>query len=88
MIDTLSALDGIQIPGTIRPLKFQWSENDAWKKAAMRPKRGKKTSDERVQRLSTPQYQYPEDEVDAQLSLATDGCPTCIWLTDPAHPEP
>jgi len=83
MIDTLSTLDGNQIPGAIRTLKYRWSEDATWKTHAMRAKRGKKDADVRTERLATPQYQDPNDEVHAQLSLATDGCPTCIWLTDP-----
>ncbi|MCZ6710328.1 MAG: selenoprotein B, partial [Gammaproteobacteria bacterium] len=28
MIDTLSALDSIQVPGTIRELGYEWSDDD------------------------------------------------------------
>tara|TARA_A100001037_G_scaffold129015_1_gene116862 strand:+ start:1520 stop:1957 length:438 start_codon:yes stop_codon:yes gene_type:complete len=80
MIDTLSALDGIQIPGKIRTLKYRWSEEDAWKKTAMRPQRGKTASDDRAQRWETPQYQFPEDKTEAQRNLDAGGCPGCIWL--------
>ncbi len=31
MIDTLSALDTIQVPGTIRTLPYSWADSDAWK---------------------------------------------------------
>lgn len=56
MIDTLSALDGIQTPGTIRTLPYRWSDDEAWKQdAAPSP------SDDRVTRHAEPQYQYPED---------------------------
>lgn len=83
MIDTLSALDGMQIPGRIRSLKYRWSAEDAWKATAMRGKRGQRASDERVQRSATPQYQRAEDKLAAQSHLAADGCPGCIWLDDP-----
>ena len=83
MIDTLSALDGIQIPGRIRTLKYRWSADDAWKATAMRSKRGQRAADDRVQRSATPQYQHPEDERAAQSNLAADGCPGCVWLDDP-----
>ena len=87
MIDTLSALDGIQIPGTIRTLKYRWSEDNAWKATAMRPGRGKKTSDDRVERHPEPQYQRPEDQVAAELNLAAGGCPGCVWLEEAADPR-
>ena len=62
MIDTLSALDGIQLPGTIRALPYRWSSSDAWKDQVMRPKRGERgQADDRVARSDEPQYQYPED---------------------------
>ena len=83
MIDVLSALDGIQIPGTIRKLKYRWSEDSDWKATAMRARRGAQAADDRTQRWPTPQYQQADDEVQARLSLATDGCPSCIWLADP-----
>lgn len=83
MIDVLSALDGIQIPGTIHSLKYRWSQDNAWKATAMRPKRGKKSADDRVQRWPTPQYQHPDDEVQAKRNLASGGAPGCVWLSDP-----
>ena len=49
----------------------------------MRPGRGRKTQDDRVQRWPTPQYQHPEDVVAAEVNLAADGCPGCVWLKDP-----
>jgi hypothetical protein len=82
MIDTLSALDGIQAPGTIRELNYQWSEDDGWKDFAMRPRPDDSHSDNRVERFSDPQYQLPRDETEAQRNLAIDGCPSCVWLSD------
>jgi len=82
MIDTLSALDSIQVPGTIRELPYEWSEDDSWKDRAMRPKPGGGHSDDRVERYPEPQYQLPEDELEALRNLARDGCPSCVWLSD------
>ena len=81
MIDTLSALDSIQVPGTIRELSYLWSEDDGWKDTAMRPQRGGGHSDNRVERFPDPQYQLPADEAEAQRNLDTNGCPSCVWLT-------
>ena len=54
LIDTLSALDSIQEPGTIRRLPYRWSASDEWKAAPP-------LTDERRERSGEPQYQYPED---------------------------
>ncbi len=85
MIDTLSALDGILAPGTIRELPYQWSADDSWKDYAMRPKPGGRASDDRVERYDSPQYQSAEDEDAAQAALAAGGCPGCVWLADDAR---
>ena len=82
MIDTLSALDSIQVPGTIRELAYEWSDDDTWKDLAMRPKPGGGHSDNRIGRLPEPQYQLPADEVEARRSLEQDGCPSCVWLSE------
>ena len=66
MIDTLSALDGIQRPGTIRSLPYRWSRTDAWKERVMRPKDRRGHSDDRIDRSGAPQYQYPEDREAAE----------------------
>jgi len=69
MIDTLSALDGIQQPGSIRPLPYRWSASDAWKQNVMRPKPSTTHVDDRVERSDAPQYQYPEDREAAEGRL-------------------
>jgi hypothetical protein len=84
MIDTLSALDSIQVPGTIRELPYRWASDDAWKDRVMRPdpaSSGKQT-DERVARVETPQYQSEDDRVAALATLADGGCKTCVFLED------
>lgn len=82
MIDTLSALDSIQVPGTIRELDYEWSSDDTWKDFAMRPKPGGNQSDNRIGRFPDPQYQLQEDEAAARRNLAEDGCPSCVWLAE------
>lgn len=86
MIDTLSALDGILVPGTIRELPYEWSPDDGWKDQAMRPKPGSGHSDDRVERYDTPQYQTADDRDAAQAGLAAGECPGCIWLADEPRP--
>jgi hypothetical protein len=81
MIDTLSALDSIQVPGSIRELGYEWSQDDSWKDFAMRPKPGGNHADNRIDRLPEPQYQLPEDETEARRNLEQDGCPSCVWLS-------
>jgi hypothetical protein len=83
MIDTLSALDGIQVPGTIRTLPYAWSADDAWKDGVMRPSAGDSHSDSRTERLAEPVYQCPDDELAAAEALSRDGCPGCVFLSDP-----
>ncbi len=81
MIDTLSALDTIQVPGTIRTLPYRWADSDAWKDKVMRPGSDKtEHADDRVERGPEPQYQFQEDREAAELNLATQGCADCIWL--------
>ena len=77
MIDTLSALDGILEPGTIRDLPYPWVD-DAWKATAMRPGRAGDTGggDARGARLATPQYQCQADQRAAE---ATPDCPGCVF---------
>ncbi len=82
MIDTLSALDGILAPGTIRELPYRWSSDDGWKDHAMRPKPGSGHSDDRIERHDTPQYQTDDDLSAAQAALATGECPGCVWLSE------
>ena len=79
MIDTLSALDSIQVPGTIRTLPYQWSETDDWKAKVMRPDSSGTHSDDRIARNEVPQYQLDEDREAAEAALASGGCPTCIF---------
>ncbi len=84
MIDTLTMLESIQDPGTIRVLPYRWADQDGWKDGVMRPRADgdSKGSDDRVGRFPNPQYQTAEDEAEAQVRLADDGCPTCVFLED------
>jgi len=79
MIDTLSALDSIQVPGTIRTLPYRWADSDDWKDSVMRPDGSGSHSDARTARDETPQYQNPEDRDAAESALATTGCPGCYF---------
>ena len=81
MIDTLSALDTIQVPGTIRTLPYRWASSDTWKDKVMRPDPEKKQHrDTRVERSHEPQYQLEDDRQAAVLNLAKNGCVDCVWL--------
>ncbi|MCZ6853681.1 MAG: hypothetical protein O7G86_07160 [Gammaproteobacteria bacterium] len=80
MIDTLSALDTIQVPGTIRTLPYRWADSDAWKDTVMRSDSKQiEHADDRVERTTDPQYQLEADAQAAELNLARNGCSDCIW---------
>jgi len=79
MIDTLSALDSIQVPGTIRPLPYRWAEDDVWKDSVMRPDPAGKHNDSRIERNEEPQYQSDADRQEAAATLAAGGCATCFF---------
>ena len=79
MIDTLSALDSIQVPGTIRELPYQWAATDDWKDGVMRPDTSGQHSDSRTERDEQPQYQLDSDRLAAEASLADGGCPGCYF---------
>ena len=96
MIDTLSALESIQEPGTIRRLPYTWSDTDRdtveWKRWAFRSNpldedepESRESRDSRVPRHAQPQYQTRQDAAAARDALAADGCPSCVFLTDPAR---
>ena len=83
MIDTLSALDSIQVPGTIRELPYQWSDDDAWKDLVMRPDPNSDGhNDSRIERVATAQYQCDADRAAAEATLSEGGCSTCVFLED------
>ena len=77
MIDTLSALDSIQSPGTIRDLPYRWLDSDDWKDAVMRPDAGGEHSDDRTERDESPQYQMDSDRVAVQNEAH---CPGCFFV--------
>lgn len=84
MIDTLTVLETIQEPGTIRLLPHRWADQDDWKDGVMRPRPGSdpKQPDDRIQRFADPQYQTAEDRAEAEARLADGGCPGCVFLED------
>ena len=75
MIDTLSALDSIQVPGTIRTLPYRWADTDDWKDSVMRPGAGGHHTDDRTGRDDTPQYERDADRLAAESA----GCPGCYF---------
>ena len=79
MIDTLSALDSIQVPGTIRHLPYRWSDSDEWKQSVMRGESSGSHSDSRIERTDQVQYQHVEDRELADATLAAGGCATCYF---------
>ncbi|MDP6374510.1 MAG: hypothetical protein QF921_05685 [Pseudomonadales bacterium] len=99
MIDTLSAFESIQQPGTIRSLPYVWSDTDAatldWKQWAFRTRPRTddgsaqdgevEVRDARTPRHTEPQYQTEADHDAARAALAADGCPTCVFLAAPAR---
>ena len=87
MIDTLSALDSIAVPGEIRTLPYQWSADHSWKDRVMRPQPAGENddrtdspaggTDDRLARTDEPQYQYPADR---RRVLESHTCPGCVFL--------
>ncbi len=75
MRDTLRAFEDIDSPGAIRTLEYEWSSDHSWKDSVMRPDKSGASSDARVERYATPQYQDSDDE-----TLVEEGCPTCVFL--------
>ena len=80
MIDTLSALDTIGVPGTIRELAYAWATTDDWKASVMRPDSSGRHADARTDRNDEPQYQLNSDRQAAEAVLASGGCSTCYLL--------
>lgn len=80
MIDTLSALDSIQVPGTVRTLPYRWADTDDWKDRVMRPDPTGRHSDDRTARTDEPQY---EREADRAAAAAAD-CPGCFFPDTPS----
>ncbi len=78
----LSAFETIHEPGTIVDLARVWTHDDSWKDRVMRPGPstggGARASDDRVERLDTPQYQTQDD---AASAIAP--CKTCVFPEDP-----
>jgi hypothetical protein len=86
--DALAGFVSIDEPGGIRMLDYTWSEDDDWKDSVMRPRVAPATGagvlDERTTRHPTPQYQCDADRELAERALATDGCPSCVFLEESA----
>ena len=86
MIDTLSALDSIAVPGEIRRLDYEWSDDHSWKDRVMRPAddadadeaEDRAAADDRLARTEEPQYQHAADR---HQVLEADVCPGCVFLS-------
>jgi hypothetical protein len=71
LIDALEALASLTVPGSVKMLSFQWSEDSSWKDTALLGK-----EDERLPRYDTPQYQCQEDRLRAERKAA-ESCSLC-----------
>ncbi len=82
----LGAFSRLREPGSVLMLPEIWTEDDAWKDEVMRPGKNRAgepsedTGDNRLERLSDPQYQCERDQVLAEQALEAEGCPTCVFL--------
>ena len=85
MLAALDALATIQTPGEIRPLPYRWSDDDNWKRQAMRRQRaGGQAADDRNERKAAPQYQTDQDATAAAACQDEGNCPGCVFLPEPA----
>lgn len=64
MLEALAAFRELTEPGSVKPLPFQWSEDDTWKATAQRG------VDDRRPRYDTPQYQTEADRLRAEANAA------------------
>lgn len=62
LVQALEGFTSLTIPGSIKLLPFQWSEDDDWKRTAMMD------GDTRVPRYDIPQYQTEEDRQRAEAN--------------------
>jgi hypothetical protein len=82
MIETLSAFETIQTPGSIKILPFEWSADHSWKHA------GAGESDNRTERSAEPQYQTEDDKTAASEGKLAEECIVCSnWSADSARPS-
>ncbi len=89
VLAAFAALDATE-PGQITDLPHRWSSSDDWKDRVMRPKPKATTSissgdeaattDDRVQRYETPQYQCATDATAAAISHAEAECLVCAGI--------
>jgi hypothetical protein len=77
MIETLSAFETIQTPGSIKMLPFEWSADHSWKHA------GAGEGDNRTERTAEPQYQTEDDKAAASEGKLAEECIVCSnWSAD------
>jgi hypothetical protein len=75
MIEALQAFVTLKQPGSVKMLPFKWSDSEDWKSTTF-------STDSRLPRVDTPQYQYDEDRV---LAESCDGA-TCAVCFEPPRP--
>jgi hypothetical protein len=94
--DALRTFETLRTPGAVAMLPYEWADDDAWKDTVMRPRASSSSGaagsgsgaagsdsgarDDRVERVATPQYQSSADQAEADATLASGGCATCVWL--------
>ena len=71
LVEALDAFTSLNKPGSVKILPFQWSQDSAWKEAAMVGK-----EDDRMPRYDTPQYQCDEDRCRVEKNSGL-GCDLC-----------
>lgn len=79
MTEALSGFERITQSGEIRTLPYEWLPDHSWKDAVMPPavpEAVEASSDFRLPRFDTPQYQS-----EADAAAADSGCPTCVFLS-------
>ena len=79
MTEALGGFERITQSGEIGTLPFEWLPDHSWKDAVMQPAvpgADSTSSDFRLARFDTPQYQSAAD-----AAAADSGCPTCVFLS-------
>ncbi len=75
MAEALQGFATLKEPGSVKMLPFKWDDSEDWKRSAF-------TTDTRLARLDTPQYQCAEDRALAEAA-SPDGCAICVGPAQP-----
>jgi hypothetical protein len=82
--EALEGFESLTVPGSIKMLPFEWSEDEGWKLLAFAG------DDTRTERLDTPQYQSEEDRIRAESGNGAQEaeCIVCAnWSGSSAHKD-